>query len=66
MKQTVKILALILALALIGTLAACSGRTEDDTYVVGICQQMTHAALDAATKGFQDALKEELGDKVTF
>ena len=66
MKRTVKILALILALALIGTLTACSGGTGDGTYVVGICQQMTHVALDAATQGFQDALKEELGDKVTF
>ena len=66
MKRTVKILTLILALALLGSLTACSGGTQDDTYVIGICQQMTHAALDAATKGFQDALKEELGDKVTF
>ena len=65
MKRTMKLLALILALALIGSLTACSGG-GDDTFVVGICQQMTHVALDAATQGFQDALKEELGDKVTF
>ena len=31
-------------------------------YVVGICQQMTHDALDAATQGFKDALNEILGD----
>ena len=36
------------------------------TYQVGICQLVTHEALDAATKGFKDKLKEELGDKVVF
>ena len=36
------------------------------TYQVGICQLVTHDALDAATKGFKDKLKEELGDKVVF
>ncbi len=39
---------------------------EAKTYVVGICQLVPHAALDAATQGFQDALKEKLGDAVTF
>ena len=33
---------------------------------MGICQLVQHEALDAATKGFMDALKEELGDAVTF
>ncbi|MCQ2511162.1 MAG: ABC transporter substrate-binding protein, partial [Lachnospiraceae bacterium] len=37
-----------------------------DSYVVGICQFVQHPALDAATKGFKDALTEELGDAVTF
>lgn len=36
------------------------------TYTVGICQQMQHEALDAATQGFKDALTETLGDAVTF
>ena len=31
-------------------------------YVVGICQQMTHEALDAATQGFKDALADILGE----
>ena len=35
-------------------------------YKVGICQLVEHPALDAATKGFQDALKEKLGDSVEF
>ncbi len=37
-----------------------------DSYTIGICQLVQHVALDAATEGFMDALKEELGDKVTF
>ena len=35
------------------------------TYTVGVCQLIQHEALDAATQGFIDALKEELGDAVT-
>ena len=80
-----KILAIILAAAMLLTLAACastaapsenqgpsaetpvSGETaEGKTYVVGICQLAQHVALDAATRGFKDALVEELGDAVTF
>lgn len=36
------------------------------SYTIGICQLVEHDALDAATQGFMDALKEELGDQVTF
>lgn len=39
---------------------------SDAAYVVGICQQVQHDALDAATQGFKDALTEQLGDQVTF
>lgn len=39
---------------------------EDKVYNVGICQLVQHPALDAATKGFKDALTEKLGDKVKF
>lgn len=47
--------------------ASSGGQSEDSqTYKVGICQLVQHDALDAATKGFIDALKEELGDAVTF
>lgn len=35
-------------------------------YTVGICQLVQHDALDAATNGFKDALKERLGADVTF
>lgn len=41
--------------------------STDGTYKIGICQLVQHKALDAATKGFKEALTEELGeDKVTF
>lgn len=43
--------------------AGCKGKEE---YKVGICQLAQHPALDAATQGFQDALKEKLGDRVTI
>ena len=36
------------------------------TYTVGICQLVQHDALDAATKGFRDALTDLLGDAVKF
>lgn len=40
---------------------------DQKVYKIGICQQLEHQALDAATEGFQAALKEKLGEgKVTF
>ena len=36
------------------------------TYHVGICQWEQHAALDEATKGFQEALTDKMGEEVTF
>ena len=62
-----KILALALAMLMMLSLVACgSAGGKKDTYTVGICQLVQHVALDAATQGFMDSLKEELGDKVTF
>ena len=65
MKKMKKVLSLGLAAVLTLGLTAC-GDGSNKTYNVGICQLVQHDALDAATKGFQDALKEKLGDKVTF
>ena len=48
------------------TAGAADGDTADKVYSVGIVQLMQHVALDQATKGFQDALTEKLGDKVQF
>ena len=39
--------------------------SDDGTYTVGIIQLVQHPALDAASQGFEDELKAELGDKVT-
>ncbi len=36
--------------------------TEGKVYKIGICQQLEHQALDAATEGFQAALIEKLGE----
>ena len=61
------LLALGLSGAVILSLAACGAGTTaqtEDKYVVGICQLAPHPALDAATQGFIDTLKEALGDKV--
>lgn len=63
-----KILACVLAALMIFSLAACATNTDTpavkDTFTVGICQLTQHEALDAATQGFIDALKEKYGDKV--
>ena len=62
MKKALSVLvAMILALCLCGFASA-----EGTTRHVGICQLVQHVALDAATQGFQDALKEKLGDAVVF
>ena len=53
--------AAVLALCLCGSAAA-----EGTVYRIGVCQLVQHVALDAATQGFQDALKEKLGDAVAF
>ena len=46
--------------------AAGSAAAAGDSYTVGICQLVQHAALDAATQGFEDALTAEFGDNVKF
>ena len=60
-----KILAVMLALAMMLSMTAC-GASEapagsDDKFVVGVCQLVPHVALDAATQGFVDKLTELLG-----
>ena len=46
--------------------AAPEGNASGETYTIGICQLVQHEALDAATKGFKDAITDALGDAVTF
>ncbi|MBQ7922091.1 MAG: ABC transporter substrate-binding protein [Clostridia bacterium] len=61
---------LSLIIAAIMVLTACIGLTScgnDGTYTIGICQIQPHAALDAATQGFKDALIAEFGEEnITF
>lgn len=61
-----KLLAIICVIVLLVSMTACTGSVDDGKFVVGICQIEPHPALDAATKGFKDALVAKLGDKVTF
>ena len=62
-----KLLAILCVVALMLSMAACTTPVDDGKYVVGICQIEPHPALDAATKGFKDALIAELGaENVTF
>ena len=73
MKKSKRVLPLVLASALALSLAACSGESDPaqdsaepsqsgEAYVIGICQQATHDALDAATQGFKDALIQAFGE----
>ncbi len=65
MKRIVSIvMALVLTLTLCVSMTGCG---EKKAYSVGICQLVTHDALDAATKGFKQALIDRLGEEnVTF
>ena len=46
--------------------ADSTAAADGKVYNIGICQLVEHEALDAATQGFQDALKDKLGDNVKF
>lgn len=39
------------------------GAADGKVYSIGICQLLEHAALDAATQGFEDALVDLLGEE---
>ena len=61
-----KWIAVMVLAAMVLSMAACGAAEEKSGYQVGICQLVQHPALDAATEGFQAALKEELGEEVSF
>ena len=68
-----KAAAILTAAGMTASLAACgSGQSgtgssgsggSDGKYTIGLCQQMEHPALDAATQGFQDACREKFGEE---
>lgn len=71
MRKMKKMMAVMVSAAMVLALGACGGTSDstqngDKVYNIGICQQLEHPALDAATEGFQAALKDKLGDNVKF
>ena len=69
-----KWIAMLLCAMLLVSMTACQSApasqnapaedpVDDGKYVVGICQLTPHPALDAATQGFIDALKDGLGEE---
>lgn len=68
MKKFIKIMTLTLALAFVFmTCTALSSCTTKTKYTIGICQLVSHVALDAATEGFKQAVIDKLGaENVTF
>lgn len=81
-RMNVRKLAAFLAVAVMTvTMTACGAKqgassdagvqdgkdTDGKSYAFGVVQLVEHPALDAATQGFQDAVKEKFGeDKVSF
>ena len=62
-----KIVAIVCVMLMLLVMTACGNAADDGKYTIGICQLVTHDALDAATQGFMDAVKAELGEEnVTF
>ena len=45
-----------------GSTSSTEAGTNGKVYHLGVCQLVEHEALDAATQGFQDALKDKLGE----
>lgn len=56
-----KLVSVLLAVLMLVSASAAIGEAQ---YTVGICQLVTHDALDAATQGFMDALNAEMGEGV--
>ena len=50
----------------VASAASASGSAAGKKFTVGICQLVQHAALDAATQGFEDALTDSFGEDVAF
>ena len=74
-KITRRLMTALLAAAMCVSMAACGSKTDDTKtdgtgdadgakkYTIGVCQLVTHDALDAATQGFIDAVKDKLGEE---
>ena len=75
--KKMRLVAAMTMAAMVISMAGCGGGSDADapaaedtangaSYKVGIMQLVEHPALDAATQGFQDKLKELMGDSVAF
>ena len=72
---TRRLMTALLAAVMCVSMAACGSKTDDTKtdgtgdadgakkYTIGVCQLVTHDALDAATQGFIDAVKDKLGEE---
>ena len=62
---TVSLLALMLSACGGGTPTTTSepSTSEEKVFNIGVCQLVTHDALDAATRGFVETLRADLGEK---
>ncbi len=58
-----KIVALTLVVLMLLGMTACGSNADDGKYTIGICQLVKHDALDAATEGFMQAVKDKLGEE---
>ncbi len=64
-KKMKRLIALLLAVVMVLAFSGCEA-PDDGVYTVGICQYMPHPALNQATEGFKDALKDAFGENVKF
>ncbi len=64
MKKKIAVcLSAVLAITTLAGSTVFASTTETKKYEIGICQLVQHDALDAATEGFMDAVKEGLGEE---
>ena len=61
-----KMLSILMAVMFCLSALVVPAMAEEKTYTIGVCQLVQHEALDAATQGFVDVLKEKLGENVVI
>lgn len=61
--KTKRMFTFVLAAVMLLALFGFTGCSQDGKYNIGVIQLVTHPALDAATEGFVQALKDKLGEE---
>ena len=64
--KTRRIITIALCLCMLVSACVLTSCGQQTKYTIGVCQIVKHDALDAATKGFKDAVVEALGNDVKF